>query len=56
MQMQTKRSGAMAVSLHDSNKIMVLGGYDGQKRVRTTELYDPITNSWQFGPSMVMER
>merc|ERR1712121_499217 len=56
MQMQCRRSGACAVSLKDENKIMVLGGYNGTARVKTTEIYDPVTNTWTYGPSMLRER
>lgn len=56
MQMQCRRSGACAVSLKNENKIMVLGGYNGTVRVRTTEIYDPETNTWTYGPSMLRER
>merc|ERR1712025_419430 len=55
-QIQSRRSGACAVSLKDENKIMVLGGYNGTVRVKTTEIYDPVTNSWTYGPPMLRER
>lgn len=56
MQMQCKRSGASAVSIPGENKIMVLGGYDGNSRVNTTECYDTMSNTWSFGPNMLKER
>ena len=54
--MRTKRSGASAVSIPGSNKIMVLGGYNGSTRVASVELYDTETNTWAPGPSMSQER
>jgi len=54
--MRTKRSGASAVSIPGSNKIMVLGGYNGSTRVASVELYDTETNTWTPGPSMSQER
>ena len=56
MQMQCKRSGASAISIPDDNKILVIGGYDGQSRVSSTEYYDPLSNTWINGPSMLKER
>lgn len=54
--MNVKRSGASAVSIPDENKILVIGGYNGNTRVATIEYYDPQTNTWSYGPPMSQER
>ena len=54
--MHTRRSGASAVLIPGSNKIMVLGGYNGSTRVASVEFYDTETNTWAMGPSMSQER
>lgn len=56
MQMQCKRSGASAISIPNEDKILVIGGFDGHSRVETTEYYDPMSNTWTYGPSMQKER
>ena len=56
MQMHSKRSGACAVSLPEQNKIIILGGYNGLARIKSTEIFDPIENVWQIGPPMFNER
>jgi len=55
-QMNCKRSGACAVVLPCSKKIMIIGGYNGVSRIKATEIYDPETNTWTYGPSMCQER
>lgn len=54
--MHNRRSGASAVSIPGSNKIIVMGGYNGSTRVSSVELYDTETNTWEQGPSMSQER
>ncbi len=34
-----------------NNKVLVVGGFDGNTYTNTTEIYDPISNTWSFGPS-----
>ena len=53
--MNTKRSGVSAVKLPD-DRVFVIGGYDGALRQKTTEFYNPQTNSWIYGPSMDVAR
>jgi len=51
--MSTPRSGHAMVWF--SNAIWVLGGVDANNRtLATTELYNPVTNSWRVGPPLPM--
>ena len=52
--MHQVRSDACAVTY--GNKIFVIGGFTGNEVISTTEIYDPILDRWNFGPSLTCPR
>ena len=52
--MMTKRCYLSATTL--GNKLVVVGGHDGRMRLKSAEIYDPITNQWDDLPDMAMRR
>lgn len=52
--MPTKRSDFTMVTLH--NIIYAIGGNDENGILDTVEIYDPATNAWAQGPSMIVPR
>ena len=52
--MNSKRSSLSATAL--GNKLVVVGGHDGGRRLRSAEIYDPSTNQWDELPDMAMQR
>jgi influenza virus NS1A-binding protein len=53
-QMPTPRASLAAVAFN--GRIYCLGGNDGSGSVATTEIYDPATNTWDNGPTMLTAR
>src|SRR3954470_23641781 len=53
--MSSLRNQQAAVRLPDG-RVLEIGGNGGDGSVKTTDLYDPATNSWSAGPSMVTTR
>jgi kelch-like protein 18 len=50
--MNVKRSRvALAANM---GKLWAIGGYDGECNLSTVEVYDPQTNTWTFGSSMIL--
>lgn len=47
--------GAVAIAVVD-HKLMVLGGYDGQRNSAAVEIYDPATDSWSTAASLPTAR
>jgi N-acetylneuraminic acid mutarotase len=47
---------AFTASLMRNGKVLVCGGYNGFFDLRTTEIYDPVTDSFSNGPQMVNKR
>ena len=39
-----------------SDKLFVVGGSDGAASLATVEIYDPVTQTWSFGPMMSIPR
>ena len=37
-------------------KIYACGGYNGQERLRSVEIYDPVLDVWELGPNMTEVR
>ena len=52
--MKEKRSGVKAVSY--KGFIYVVGGWDGNRRLRSAEMYDPILDKWMMLPKMQTPR
>jgi hypothetical protein len=50
--MKTKRYGARACTLKDG-RVLVAGGSNGECFLRSVEILDPRTESWQTGPDML---
>lgn len=50
--MGLSRARHASVALHDG-RVIVIGGIS-QDATSSTEIYDPRTNSWSFGPSLPM--
>jgi N-acetylneuraminic acid mutarotase len=55
--MSAPGTGQVAVQLHDG-RVLVLGGEDVTDGfpVATTQLFDPVTNTWSYGPDMSVGR
>ncbi|MEA2437428.1 MAG: hypothetical protein QOF65_1984 [Thermoleophilaceae bacterium] len=53
--MSSLRNQQAAVRLPDG-RVLEIGGNGGDGSVKTTDLYDPATNSWSAGPSMATTR
>merc|ERR1719400_427571 len=53
--LQVPRSGVKAIAYND--KIFVIGGYDGTRRLKTVEVYDPLVSPYfQLQPKQLMQR
>ena len=52
--MKQKRSGVKAAVL--DNKLYVVGGWDGQNRMRSGEFYNPAKRQWEDLPEMIVPR
>ena len=52
--MKQKRSGVKAAVL--DNKLFVVGGWDGQNRMRSGEVYNPTKRQWEDLPEMIVPR
>ena len=52
--MKQKRSGVKAAVL--GNKLYVVGGWDGQYRIRSGEVYNPAKRQWEDLPEMIVPR
>lgn len=39
-----------------NGKVYAVGGFNGSLRVRTVDVYDPNTDTWQVAPSMEARR
>ena len=50
-QMNQKRDGHAAVKI-DEQRILVVGGQDGNNVLKTTEIYDCLTKKWEKGPDL----
>ena len=48
------RSDACAVS--HAGLVYIIGGFDGTEILSSMEIYDPQTNQWTYGPSMLRRR
>lgn len=53
--MAQSRSGCCAAFGPDG-RLLVAGGFDGQFRMSSTELYDPAEDSWCTGPPLLLAR
>jgi hypothetical protein len=54
LDMPIKRSRAGCI-LHDE-RIYLIGGFNGQSRIRTVDIYDPLTSEWISGVNMNIRR
>ncbi len=57
--MSTARTQQQQVTFTDSggnSKVMVMGGANSSGSLKSTEIYNPSTNSWSAGPSMAYNR
>ena len=52
--MNSERRYLSATAL--GNKLVVVGGHDGRRRLKSAEIYDPSTNQWDELPDMAMQR
>ena len=52
--MSVKRSGVKAVEMN--GKLYVVGGWDGDRRLRSGECYDPVRRRWERLPDMRLPR
>ena len=39
-----------------SDKLYAVGGYDGQERLNTVEVFDPVINRWKLVKPMLCKR
>jgi len=39
-----------------SDKLYAVGGYDGQERLNTVEVFDPVINRWNLVKPMLCKR
>lgn len=39
-----------------SDKLYAVGGYDGQERLNTVEVFDPVVNRWKLVKPMLCKR
>ena len=53
--MAQSRSGCCATFGPDG-RLLVAGGFDGQFRMSSTEVYDPAEGSWCAGPALLLAR
>ena len=49
--MKQKRSGVKAAVL--DKKLYIVGGWDGQNRMRSGEVYNPAKRQWEDLPEMI---
>ena len=50
--MSVKRSRVAVAATH--GKLFAIGGYDGQTKLSSAEMYDPETNTWVFVNPMIV--
>src|SRR5438094_10621731 len=49
------RTGVRATALKDG-RIFVTGGYDGPRLIKTSEIYDPMSDHWSEAAAMIEPR
>ena len=46
----------MSIVYHRSGRLYAIGGYDGQERLNTVEVYDADTKQWTLTAPMICRR